>query len=102
MARVKRKVKRRSSSNSVLYFKFRIVPLVRMPRSVAFEKISRFFQSGDMDDDIELEAADFSRGWSGRVKRGSHLDLESVDGIALVSLYNAFRKAQSVRFERVR
>lgn len=92
---------RRTKGQSVLTFKFRVIPLVRMTRSAMFAKVAAFMRTGRMADDVELVAADFGRSKSFRVAPGSTVDLASVDMQHLRQLYAAFASAEHKRFERV-
>ena len=98
MARIR---KRKARKPSVLSFKFRIIPQVRMPRSVMFQHIEDFMRTGVMSADIELVAADFGRSRSLHVPPGKVYDVESLDMAELRNLYKAFKDAASVRFEKV-
>lgn len=95
--RRKRKVRR----PRVLTFKFRVIPLVRMPRSVMFKKLDDFMRTGHMADDLELVASDFGRSQGFHVQPGKTWDVDSVDMQALRGLYEAFKSASQVRFEKV-
>lgn len=96
MPRIRKPSKRRRSSGA-LTMKFRIIVHERMPRSVMFAKLDEFVSTGFMPDGIDVEAADYAKGYSARFRGGQqYRDIGDV-----TRLYNAFKEAQSVRFERV-
>lgn len=100
MPRVNRSLGRRRDRTRRTLLKIRAIPLVRMPKSVFFEKIRQACKNGIVPNDIEITTLNWDHAEGKRYLPGRILNGKDKD--ELMNCYNllvGFRK-QDVRFER--
>lgn len=93
----------RAHESRRVFLKFRVKPLVRMPKSVLFAKIRQSCKHGVVADDLEIMTLQWGHGWP----RGGHRytagqELSGDDATELENAYDlltAFDKSD-VRFEK--
>lgn len=83
-----------------LFLKFRVTPLVRMPKSVLFIKLRQACRDGIIPRDIEIATLQWDHGQGKRYLAGTVLD--AGDAKELMKCYNVLAGVEKsgVRFER--
>lgn len=95
----KRKAKKQPRK---LLLKFRIIPKVRMPRSVALAKLLESIQTGYMPDDLEVAYMDYSHKVGKVLQAGSRLSGEDLDDFKnLTAIMMGAEEQDTIRFEKV-
>lgn len=76
-----------------LQLKFRVRPLVRMPKSVMFAKVLEAVHSGDVPADLEIAYMEYARGHGRRLTPGARLTMDEQD--ELERFYNVLTSIDS-------
>lgn len=95
------KAKAAASQPRKLFIKFRVKPLVRMPKSVMLAKIREVCLTGIVPDDIEVAYMEYGHGRGGSYTAGKRLDADSLSEFQnLWQVVVGMEQQGTVRIER--
>lgn len=97
MAKAKPKRKPRK-----LLLKFRIMPKVRMPRSVAWQKVMDFVATGEMPHDLDISFMDYDHQVGKQFFAGDQVSPEDFDEFKnLLAIMAGAKEQEPIRLERI-